>query len=103
MHVSDIVQTNRGQNIMVRKITKTLDVLKSHTIEILDCIDNVEIKESEYKIDNILPITISSILVGHQYKTFWSEIMSTLTMILCYIIALIIIKKITINKKRDIG
>lgn len=56
-----------------------------------------------FKIDNILPITISSILAGYQYKTFWSEIMSTLTMILCYIIALIIIKKITINKKRDIG
>lgn len=40
---------------MIRKITKTLEVLRAHTIEILDCIDNVEIKEADYKTDNILP------------------------------------------------
>lgn len=54
-------------------------------------------------LDNILPITMNTILSGYQFKSFSIEIISTLIMISCYIIGLVIIKKIFIKKKRDIG
>lgn len=54
-------------------------------------------------LSDMLPISMNTILSGYQFKTFSMEIISTLFMICCYIIGLVIIKKIIINKKRDIG
>lgn len=51
----------------------------------------------------VLPITMNTILSGYQFKSFSMEIISTLIMISVYIIFLLIIKKLIINKKRDIG
>lgn len=51
---------------------------------------------------DILPISMNTILSGYQFKTFSMEIISTFIMICCYIIGLIVIKKLFINKKRDI-
>lgn len=52
---------------------------------------------------DMLPISMNTILSGYQFKTFGMEIISTLIMMCCYIMGLIIIKKLIINKKRDIG
>lgn len=52
---------------------------------------------------DMLPISMNTILSGYQFKTFSMEIISTIIMIFCYIIGLVILIKTTINKKRDIG
>lgn len=50
-----------------------------------------------------LPITMTSILSGNQFSSFSVELISTLTMICFYVILILVLKKIIINKKRDIG
>lgn len=56
-----------------------------------------------FNLGDMLPISMNTILSGYQFKTFSREIISTIIMICCYIIGLVIIKKLIINKKRDIG
>lgn len=53
--------------------------------------------------NNILPITMNTILSGYEFNSFTSEIISTLIMICIYIIGLVLIRINFINKKRDIG
>lgn len=52
---------------------------------------------------NNIPITMNSILSGNQFSSFGMEILSTIIMIGVYIVLILILKKIIINKKRDIG
>lgn len=50
-----------------------------------------------------LPITMTSILSGNQFSSFSVEVLSTIAIICVHIILILIMKKIIINKKRDIG
>lgn len=50
-----------------------------------------------------LPITMLSILTGYHFSSFIVEVLSTIAIICVHIILILIMKKIIINKKRDIG
>jgi hypothetical protein len=54
-------------------------------------------------IDSKIPFTMNSILCGSEFSSFIVEIGYVIFFIFIYVIFLLILKKVILNKKRDLG